>query len=361
MPFTQPLNWNKQKGTALITVVLIAAVVIVMVMESIKTIRYQKQLSSNLINRDQAYSYLMGMEELAKIWLKKAFENIKEDTVHLNQSWAQDDITFPLDGGGMTASIKDMQSCFNLNSIVLEDNPAPQNQAGRGPGAIKPNSNNRPSLQPSGVPSAPIGQQIFEELVNQTLDNSNVTGKALAAATRDWIDEDVEPFEADGAEDGYYQGMEIPYRTANSLLVHTSELLAIRNYSQDIYTALRPYICVLPEGNVNQINVNTVTEESAKLLYAALGAKGITLSDVTQAIADRGEKGYETRDEFFEALGPNKDKLKKEFKRWLGVTSEYFQMSAKAEIGNTRVSMKTLFKKDNKNNFKIVSRYFGKE
>jgi len=36
-------------------------------------------------------------------------------------------------------------------------------------------------------------------------------------------------------------------------------------------------------------------------------------------------------------------------------------MTAKAEIGKTRVAMKTLFKKDDKNNFKVVSRYFGKD
>ena len=35
--------------------------------------------------------------------------------------------------------------------------------------------------------------------------------------------------------------------------------------------------------------------------------------------------------------------------------------SAKAEINRTRVYMKTLFEKKDDNQFKVVSRYFGKE
>jgi general secretion pathway protein K len=357
------INFKRQSGTALITVVLIAAVVIIMVLESVKTIRYQKQLSSNLINRDQAASYLMGMEELAKIWLKKSFENSKDENVHLNQTWAQDDITFPLDGGGMAASISDMQSCFNLNSLLSSDTT--QNE-GRDP--ARGSSNEREEslsedvkLQDSGLPEAPIGQQIYEELVNQVQQDSEITGKALAAVLRDWLDDDAEPFEADGAEDGYYQSMEIPYRTGNGLISHVSELRAMKDYSHNIFIALLPYVCVLPDGNVNQINVNTVHEERAELLYAALGGKGISLSDVKDAISNRGEKGFESVEEFIDELGANKDKINKKFKARLGVKSEYFQMTAKAEIGKTRVAMKTLFKKDDKNNFKVVSRYFGKD
>jgi general secretion pathway protein K len=368
---SQRKNFSNQSGTALITVVLIAAVVIILVLESIKIIRSQKLLSNNLINRDQAYSYLMGMEELAKIWLKKSFDNNKEDNVHLNQNWAQDNITFPLDGGGMTASIIDMQSCFNLNSIVKMSNPDDQSrdnntlpntpgqlvQAPDNAGATEP----QPELNSDGTVQQPVGQLIFEELVNQIKENSDITGKELAAILRDWIDEDTEPFEADGAEDSYYQGLDVAYRTGNTLIAHTSELLAMKNFNMVIYQKLLPHICVLPDENDYQININTVKQDSAVLLYAALGAKGVTLSEVTQALNARGEKGFEKMEDFLEEFGEKKGNIDRKFQERLTVKSDYFQMSAKAEIGKTRVSMKTLFKKDPKNNFKIVSRYIGKE
>lgn len=336
----QPKN---QSGTVLITVVLIAAFVVILVVESIKTIRYQKQLSSNLIHRDQANSYLMGMEELAKIWLKKAFETSREENVHLNQPWAQDDITFPLDGGGMTASITDMQACFNLNSIALPSE----------------DQNSRRNEQDFGQANKTPGQLIFEELVSKVNDKTEVTGQALAAAVRDWIDPDIDSAGPDGAEDDFYQSMEIPYRTANSLIAHVSELMAMKGFTREIYLALLPHLCVLPDEHANQININTVIPESGVLIYAALGAKNITLTEVTQAISNRGEKGFESVDEFISEFGDKRDEIRN--KSLLGVSSDYFQMSAQAEIGKTRVAMKTLFKRGENNNFKVVSRYFGKE
>ena len=103
----------KQTGTVLITVLLVVSFIVILVASVNKTVNYQANLNRNLMNRDQAYSYLIGMEELAKIYLKKAFDSEKDDVVHLDQPWSQQDITFPIDGGGMTATITDMQSCLN--------------------------------------------------------------------------------------------------------------------------------------------------------------------------------------------------------------------------------------------------------
>ncbi|WP_196139289.1 type II secretion system minor pseudopilin GspK [Aliikangiella sp. G2MR2-5] len=350
-------NPARQKGTALVTVVLIAAVVIVMVVESVKTVRFQKQLSTNLINRDQAYSYLIGMEELAKIYLKKAFEAEKGDTVHLGQLWAQDDITFPIDGGAMTASIKDMQSCFNLNTIAEEASTKNQNNSKNS------NSNN---LNSGGQGAATPGQKILEELIEKVKEDSDSIGKDLAEALKDWVDEDSEPSGASDAEDSYYQGLELPYLAANSLIAHESELMTIKGYDQKLYQQLRPYVCVLPDSQVNQINVNTITGESAALVYAVLSiassstqnSNSYSLSDVSKAISDRPEDGYENVQDFIQAMGSSGKAASTDY---LDVTSHYFQMTAKAEIGKTRVEMKTLFKKEDDNNFKVVSRYFGRE
>ena len=353
---------HRQSGTVLITVILIAAFVIILVVESTKTVRYQKQLSSNLINRDQAYSYLMGMEELAKIYLKKAFENTKDENVHLNQPWAQENITFPIDGGVMTASIKDMQSCFNINSILFEGENNNNNNSGRG-GQSPQNPQNPKSgggVNPqTGQPIGTKGQDILEELISQVNENTEIQPDELATVVRDWIDPDIEPFDHRGAEDDYYQAMEIPYRSANALISHTSELLAMKGFSQKLYLGLTPYICVLPEMDVDQVNVNTVDEESALLLKAVLGGKNISTSDITRAMSGRGEKGFSNVKDFIDELGvTNADKLGQDK---LTVTSNYFQVSAQAEIGKTRVAMKTLFKKSGDNNFEVVSRYYGKE
>ncbi len=344
---------KKQSGTALITVVLITAVIIVLVMESVKTISYQKQLSSNLIHRDQAYSYLIGMEELAKVLLKRAFDNTKGNTVHLDQPWAQEKIQFPFDGGMMVASVKDMQSCFNLNSIA-DTRTNNQNQSNN-----QNQQGSRPALNASGFAVETIGQKMLEELISKVSTNTDISPKALATAARDWLDDDINPAGSDGAEDDHYLGLEIPYRTANGLIAHPSELRAIKDFNANIYSLLLPHICVLPDSGINQINVNTIKKESAVLLYALLDNKSISLSNVEKAIENRSKDGYKTVDEFLNAFGVPLKQIKN--KDRLGITSNYFQVDAKAELSDTRVYMKSLFVKDQGNNFKLVSRYFGKE
>lgn len=367
------LTSYKQSGTALITVILISAVMVIMVTESVKSVKFQKQLSSNLINKDQAYSYLMGMEELAKILLKRAFDNEKEDIVNLGQPWAKDDIVFPIDGGVMKASVKDMQGCFNLNSIAS----ITHNQNSNNSNPNNPNQNSQANLNNVNTTSSnsfqnnsnnfgpaaeTIGQNIFEELIRKVSED-NSTPKALAAATRDWIDEDIDPAGPDGTEDDYYQSLSTPYRTANSAIAHTSELRAIKNFNQDLYYRLLPHVCVLPDKEINQININTIDEDSAVLIYAILDSNSIDLENVRSAISNRGDNGYETVEEFLNELSVTEKQIKN--KNLLTVKSNYFQVDSIAEIGRegdkTIVAMKTLFERDDNNKFKIVSRYFGKK
>jgi general secretion pathway protein K len=344
--------YKRQLGTALITVILIAAMLTILVVESTKTILFQKQLSSNLINRDQAYSYLIGMEELAKILLKRAFEQTKDKHVHLEQPWAKENIQFPFDGGMMVAKVKDMQSCFNLNSI---GNTSRSNNSQTNANSQQDQTN----LNTSGFTQETIGQKMFEELISKINNKTEISAKALATATRDWLDDDDSPAGPDGVEDDYYMTLDLPYRTANDLMGHASELRAIKDFNGRLYSKLLPHICVLPDSSVDQLNVNTISKESAVLLYALLDNPRISLSDVEQAIGNRPKKGYEAVEDFLDQLSITSKQAKNSDR--LTVTSNYFQVDAKAELGDTRVYMKSLFFREQDNTFKLVSRYFGKE
>jgi general secretion pathway protein K len=353
----------RQEGTVLVTVLLVVAFVVILVVEINKTVNYQANLNRNLMHRDQAFSYLIGMEELAKIYLKKSFDAEKEETVHLGQAWAQQDITFPIDGGAMTASITDMQSCFNLNSIAVLDKPTNTNaeKPPAGPTGVIVANNQPPAQakprQPSGQNEVTAGEMIFTSLIEKLNDKSEIRPSALAAATRDWIDSDVTPSGPDGVEDLYYQGLDIAYLPPNGIIAHPSELRIIKDFDKHTYKSILPYVCVLPTTEVSQINVNTIPAERSELLYAALDGK-VEQQKVEQLISQRPEKGYELQ-EFWDEVGSVA--LKSSLKNRLGNTSRYFQMNAKAEINRTRVYMKTIFEKKDDNQFKVVSRYFGKE
>jgi len=357
---------KRQKGTVLITVILVVAFVALLIVEINKRVTYQSTLARNMIHRDQAYSYLIGMEELAKIYLQKGFDKEKDDKVHLNQAWAQSNITFPIDGGGMTATIKDMQSCFNLNTLGDKERNN-RNQTGKnnqsnqslvGPQPINPSSSNQNSLNANNQNKKTIGEEIFTDYLESVLVDSQIKPAALAAELRDWIDEDSTPSGPDGVEDLYYQGLEIPYLPANDIIAHKSEILAVRSFNREISALIDEDICVLPDAKENQLNVNTITSDSVHLLHAALGKK-VDLSKVKDLISSRPEKGYDMQG-FWDELG-TQTKISSHLKSRLTDTSRYFQMKSKAQINTTKVFMTTLFVKDDSNRFKVVSRYFGKD
>jgi general secretion pathway protein K len=362
LPIVHP---KKQSGTVLVTVLLVVAFVVVLVVEASKTVNYQTSLNRNLMNRDQAFSYLVGMEELAKIYLKKAFDAEKEDIVHLGQEWAQQDITFPIDGGAMTASISDMQSCLNINSVITPDptgNATNTNASKPLQGADSrdepPRDNSGRDDDPNRTQGPRSGEIVLTNLLEKVLDSTEVQVPALVAALSDWIDNDFKPSGPDGVEDLYYQGLEIPYLPPNGPIAHVSELRTIRYFDADSYQRLRPYICALPDSEQSALNVNTITQEKAELLYAALGGK-IPQSEVNELISQRPEAGYDMQT-FWESVSePNK--ISNGLRSRLTDTSKYFLMDAKAEINRTRVYMKTVFIKQDNNTFKVVSRYFGKE
>ena len=70
-------------------------------------------------------------------------------------------------------------------------------------------------------------------------------------AILDWIDQDSETRYPNGAEDEYYTGLEVPYRTANGPFATMRELLLVRGITTEIYEKLSPHIHILPQETPN--------------------------------------------------------------------------------------------------------------
>ncbi|MDQ7048558.1 MAG: type II secretion system minor pseudopilin GspK [Enterobacterales bacterium] len=256
-----------QRGAVLLTVLLVVVFLSLILLDIGKNVQYQSTLNRNLLQRDQGYEYLIGMEELAKIYLKKAFDNTKDDNVNLSQPWAKKNIQFPFDGGSMSGVIRDMQSCFNLNSIAMIDtstnatNNSPRN-SNQGPVTFSANNANattNASQDPDEQNKITIGEQLLTLLIEKSVDNTDVQASAIAAAVRDWIDKDSTPSGPDGAEDSFYQGLQTPYLPPNGPIAHVSELRVIKGVDPMSYAQIRSDLCVLPDSEENKINVNTIT------------------------------------------------------------------------------------------------------
>lgn len=350
---------QRQSGVTLLIVLVVVALATLVAAQLIEHTTYSERRTTLMLSRDQAYQLALGGEALASLWLSKGFDK-ESDTVHLNQPWATTPFQFPIEGGMINGTVIDAQSCFNLNSLHPE---AEENQSSGGtpaPGGgsprVDPNAGTRTGGQPPGT-GKDKDHLLFEQLINEVLKQSeiiDVTPESLSAPVIDWIDNDIKPLPIYGAEDMLYTGFEVPYRTANSPFASASELRVVKGYSAKIYRAMKDLVCVLPDINVNKINVNTVLPENAAVLAAVTG---MSLSNAQEILGNIPEEGYDMSS-FKQQLGNDNriDTSRIDF------TSQHFLISIEVDFKGAKFRMKSLVKRESSQGdapFRVVTRYFG--
>ena len=352
---------QRNRGIALITVLIIFSVLSILAVQIINSQQMHVMRTANIINGSRAFQYMYGAEVFATDQLSVYFKDSKAERVLRKQPWSQSGIAFEIEQGlgQLSGEIRDMHSCFNLNSVLMETTSAEDdtggnlgngrggdlggNNGGReGGGKVKDGS------EDTGMP----GVDLFAKLIEPHLEDNSVSPQALATALKDWVDEDQEPTGIDGAEDYVYTGQEVPYRTADTLVAHSSELLVVKGFTPKIYDAIKEYICVLPTTD-GTINVNTVKPEHAELVWIML--EDVELSQVRQALQDLPEDGYE-QSSFFEALGSGK--VTEQAKGRLVYDSKYLLLTTEARVNTGSAVMRSLMlKSDSK--FHVIARHIG--
>jgi general secretion pathway protein K len=152
----------------------------------------------------------------------------------------------------------------------------------------------------------------------------------LIGAIIDWADADQNPWRPSGAEDGAYQGLDPPYRTANRPYTVVSELLAVKGMTPDIYKALSPLVAALPaQQQATAINVNTAPEA------VLLAMPGADASQVQRFVQSREQKPAHSKADLgntmFGANAPPYD-----------VRTSYFQIQGEVFVGSSRVALYSL-------------------
>jgi general secretion pathway protein K len=350
------MKLQNNRGVALITVLIIFSVLSILAVQILNSQQMHVQRTANIINGARAYQYMYGAEVFATDQLSNYFKESKAERVHRNQPWSQGAISFEIEQGlgQLEGQIRDMHSCFNINSVLME--PPSVGEEGTGGNLRSGNNLGNDSggarrigdTNDSGMP----GVDLFAKLIEPHLGEETVSPQALATALKDWIDEDQEPSGIDGAEDYTYTGLEVPYRTADTLMAHTSELVVVKGFTPKIYDSIKELICVLPttEGT---INVNTVKPEHAELVWILL--EDVELSQVKQALEELPEDGYD-QTSFFEALGSGK--ISEKGKGRLVFDSKYLLLSARARVNTGTAVVHSLMLK-NDSNFHVIARHIG--
>jgi len=363
------------QGVALITVMLIVALAAIIAAQMTARLQMQLQRTTNILFNQQAYWYAVGAETFGKQVLVTAFKDDK-DVTHLGQIWAQGETTYPVDFGEITGEITDAQACLNLNALRVGPTVS---GSGSGSGSSsksgnisaggsspdkddpnKGNANNNSSGTNSGsnkTGKLPARLALEELLIALQLEDvSQFEAESMADALTDWLDKDGAIASAGGAEDNDYASREFPYLTGNHYLASVSELRVIEHFSTSVIQALKPYVCVLPETNLHQININTIDAEKPELLQALLGS---TLAQAEAILSAREEDGFEKIDEFYRLPELSKVNITEEQKLQFVVDSEYFTLKTKTSFNNSYFTLNSLLKVATDQQIDVIRRTIG--
>jgi len=371
----QALNRTaRQQGIALITALIITAIAVSLA----ATVMYRQQIhirfSGNIAHVEQAYLYANGMEDWAGTFLEKSYKK-HPGYDSLKDDWAVLLPPIPIPGGVMNGQLFDLQARINLNS--LNRKPIRVRQQNKNNNQNNQGTNRSPNRQPNPnqqrrqekvIDIAQITRNRITSLMRKTIDPDEEMGPAenFSDIVKDWIDKDqtngnLKPRSAGsgfGAESPYYQSLEKPYFSADTLLVSPTELRLLKDMSKKVYKKLLDdqLISTLPITLKTPINVNTAKEEVLK----AIGFDDQTVSNI---VKKREEDPFQTIKSFLDfddvrlALTPSQltGHLNKED---LDVKSSYFLLQGMVRINHARLFVNSILQRK-KGKVSVIMRDFS--
>ena len=300
---------NAQKGSALLIVLMILALMAALAAEM--TISFQVQLQrTRRINDSLQGKYALLYAEAQSM---ARFQEKPGDVLTHSES--------PGDDTDVSWQINDLHHCYNLNALK-----------------------NTPE-EPLATP--PYEISVFYALLEK-LAVEKYRAEEIAQSIADYID-DNDSTRVKGAEDEYYQHSQPGYLTAGQVLFLPTEVRKINGMTDALYQKLAPFICTRFSSDL-AININTLTEQQAPLL-AALFLNNISLSDAKMLLKKRPVNGWEKVEDFlyqaqqdFSAAKPLVDSLKKQ----ITTSSSYFLTTSTVHEGDLTFGMRTFFIYDEK-------------
>lgn len=316
----------RQRGVALLTVLLLVAVMAVLVMGMLDDIRFGLRRADNAQSVAQAQWHALGAETLARAQIERLVARDPGRTT-LAGGWNGRPFLFPIEHGAIRATLTDGSTCFNLNSVV-EGAPAGEY-----------------------LRRYDAGVSQYRALLH-ALEFSERDAVALADTLVDWIDSDQVRSEL-GHEDEAYARGRAGYRTSGTLLAEPSELRALRGYTPQVYARLRRYVCALPVAALSPVNVNTLEEEDAPVLSMLTDGE-LEPARARQIIAARPVDGWRDLAAFLNQ--PGMDGVGVEVQNQIELRTTFFRLHTEVEYGAAQVVLSALFEQDGSGPAQLRSR-----
>jgi general secretion pathway protein K len=296
---------REREGMALLTVLLLVAVMSVVAVAILDDVRFSVRRATNVETQSQAQWYAAGAETLARSQIARLLDAGPARTP-LDPEWNGRPLSFPVDGGTITAVLTDGQDCFNLNSLVF----------GFG----------------EDLTARPLGAAQFRAL-GRAVGTPDSRMQAIADALTDWLDADATALPL-GAEDGAYAGLATPYRTGGVMLAEVSELRAVKGVDAETYRRLRPWVCALPTTRLSPLNVNTLTPEQAPLLTMLTGG-ALPPGRARAVIAARPRDGWPDAAAFWAQPALAAVQVPQEAREQITVLTRFFDLRVDVELGGS--------------------------
>lgn len=307
---------NDQRGVALLTMMLIAALATTLIMLIIERQgRVQRELAGQL-QQDQIAEYNRGAALFAMAALRAdAREGSKVD--HPGEVWAQPFPAYPVPGGLIQPTLRDAQARFNLNSLIRD-------------GAVNPTT-----------------LAFYRRLLAQ-----QQLPPELADSLVDWLDSDRLPSGSSGAEDDYYLSQNPAYRAANRALSTYGELRLVRGYSSNTLRALAPWVVVLPV-RADKLNVNFLTPGLLEALIP-----GLSPTSAIELLQQRPAGGWEKVSDFLDNPlfnGVDAD-IRQQLQAMLDVESGYFELYTRIRFGDReRLQWSLIARRNNNGKLEVIA------
>jgi len=352
----RPEPYRSQRGAALIIAMLVFALSATLLVALQREFSLALQRGTHQLFSEQAWAYLIGAEELAKLALQTdTLLDARSATAadHLGELWAQPATPYPLAAGGwMTGQLTDLQGRINLNMLVkasgnqnqLTTNQRPIGDDTREASAGDTRTQPSQGDNQSGREDEPVGQSAIGEadrwtatqkllirLLQALGDVSLPLDEAmtLTEAISDFIDRDANRRQ-NGAEVDEYRYADFPYLPANRALASVSELRSVRGMTPKVYEALAPLVTVWPERNT-QLNILTAPLPVLRALNADDQWAPLSVMDAERLAERRQEGGItEVRDLLTDPILEGRPSA--ELEPLLDIRSDWFLLDASVEL-----------------------------
>lgn len=221
--------------------------------------------------------------------------------------------TYPSDTGSVSVWVKDLQNCFNVNSLASSA-------------------------------TAPLAKTQLEILMMRT-GLIDAVGPSFNARLKDWVDSDSEPEFAGGAEGLDYINFEPKRLTSDQFMADISEINFIEPLDTFRYLYMREF-CAYPQAEKIRPNLNTLNEGDSAIIatvFSDVSASGLSESGVNSLISMRPDTGWKNYNEIKDKLKLTDDQLK-ELKENSTLMGNWFAIYSKVDINGSNYYFSRIIK-----------------